>query len=122
MTAKEKNLVLVENFYKSWHHLKLQLTKDEIEIVALEMATHVKKLSRALQKSPILKNSLLNYFLDTVWGAPFVYSLSLSQACKNQREFKALITHMLEHYKTIDQEILVAKDEIQNIFRLKKSA
>lgn len=115
-------LNLIDTFYFEWNRLKNPVDNHEKKRLLKLLAKNVKQLCKAFSKSHYSQKFLFEYLLDTIWGAPFVYEMSLKEASNDIHHFKELINHMLEHSQVIDKEINVAREQIVNNFSKKKSA
>lgn len=122
MITNNTLLTLVDTFNLQWERLKNPIDSNEKKRLIKLFAQSVKNLNKAFSKSNYSHKFLFEYLLNTVWGAPFVFEMSLKQASQNSNDFKALVNHMLEHSHVIDRELSVAKEQIVLLFCKKKSA
>ena len=122
MITQTTILSLIDTFCNHWDRLKNPVDSIEKRSLMKLLATNVKELCKAFSKSSYRQKFLFEYFLNTVWGAPFVFEISLNEASHNLHDFKTLMHHMLEHSRIIDTELAVAKEQIIHSFSKKKSA
>ena len=116
---------LAKHWEEVVHDHNLLQQKEFLTDVAKDITDIEKDLGGAIHVQPLGEGvELINYLLNTTWGAPFVFNTPLLEAAQsyNPKHFRdsqlrAILSEFVEYHEELDEQLFACLEEVRTQIR-----